>query len=326
MLLARRLGGRHGCRHARAKSTLLERLDEGPVLCGEGYLFEMERRGYVQAGAFVPEVVLENPDAVAQLHRDFLRCGSDVMLAFTYYAHREKLRLLGKEEQLESMNRQAIRIAKDVASEGDALVAGGICNSNLYVPFLKDTHNECRAMFEEQVGWAADEGVDFIVGETFNHTGEAMLALEAIKAAGQTAVINLVVHKGGVMLDGDTPADALLKLKDAGADVVGLNCGRGPDTMLPVLEDICGIVPGPISALPVAYRTSDECPTFQGLCCPTRLYTDMEQMTCSRYEMAEFATKAHELGVSFLGVCCGGAPHHIRSMAEALGKLSLIHI
>src|SRR4029078_13131374 len=86
----------------------LERLDEGPVICAEGYLFEFERRGYLQAGAYVPEVVLEHPVLVAELHRPFVHGGSDVVEAFTYYAHREKLRLIGKEHLLEHMNRQAL--------------------------------------------------------------------------------------------------------------------------------------------------------------------------------------------------------------------------
>src|SRR5205085_7726476 len=94
---------------------LLARLSEGPVICAEGYLFEFERRGYLQAGAFVPEVVLEHPELVAQLHREFVHAGSDVVEAFTYYAHREKLRLLGKEHLLEEMNRKALSLAKNVA-------------------------------------------------------------------------------------------------------------------------------------------------------------------------------------------------------------------
>jgi betaine-homocysteine S-methyltransferase len=66
------------------KMGLLERLDQGPVICAEGYLFELERRGYLQAGAFVPEVVLDHPEAVEQLHREFVRAGSDVVQALTY--------------------------------------------------------------------------------------------------------------------------------------------------------------------------------------------------------------------------------------------------
>src|SRR5215470_9781120 len=110
---------------------LLDRLAQGPVICAEGYLFECERRGYLQAGAYVPEVVLEHPELVAELHREFVHAGSDVVEAFTYYAHREKLRIIGKEHQLEQMNRQALSIAKQVAADTGSLFAGDICNTNV---------------------------------------------------------------------------------------------------------------------------------------------------------------------------------------------------
>ena len=113
---------------------LLERLEQGPVICAEGYLFEFERRGYLQAGAFVPEVVLEHPELVSQLHREFVHAGSDVVEAFTYYGHREKLRIIGKEELLEPLNRQALMLAKEVADETGTLVAGDICNTNVFEP------------------------------------------------------------------------------------------------------------------------------------------------------------------------------------------------
>ena len=94
------------------KLGLLERLEQGPVICAEGYLFEFERRGYLQAGAFVPEVVLEHPELVAQLHREFVHAGFDVVEAFTYYAHREKLRLIDKEHLLGPMNEAALAIVE----------------------------------------------------------------------------------------------------------------------------------------------------------------------------------------------------------------------
>src|SRR5207248_2569639 len=80
-------------------------------------------RGYLQAGAFVPEVVLEHPELVAELHREFVHAGSDVVEAFTYYAHREKLRVIGKEDTLEPMHRQALQIAREGADETATLLA-----------------------------------------------------------------------------------------------------------------------------------------------------------------------------------------------------------
>ena len=116
---------------------LISRLDKGPVLCAEGYLFAMERRGYLQAGAFVPEVVLEHPEVVSQLHREFIRAGSDVVQAFTYYWHREKLRIIGKEKLLEPLQKNALKIAKDSRNEFknlDLMVAGNVANTNIYDP------------------------------------------------------------------------------------------------------------------------------------------------------------------------------------------------
>src|SRR5262249_56284892 len=109
--------GHMSTNEAQAKRGLLERLADGPVLCAEGYLFELERRGYLQAGGFVPEVVLENPEALAQGHREFVRAGSAVVDAFTYYGHREKMRLIGKEELLEPLNRQALELAHSEAAD-----------------------------------------------------------------------------------------------------------------------------------------------------------------------------------------------------------------
>lgn len=307
-----------------APEGLLQRLETGPVICAEGYLFEFERRGYVQAGAFVPEVVLEHPELVAGLHQEFVRAGSDVVQAFTYYAHREKLRLLGKEHLLEQMNRDALGIARDVARKTHTLLAGDICNTNVFTgPESVDT---VRAMFEEQVAWAAQEGADFIVGETFAFAAEAIVATEVIRAAGLPAVITLAVHRHPVTRDGYTPAEACKALEQAGADVVGLNCIRGPKTMLPLIGEIRRSVDCHVAALPVPYRTHDHEPSFQSLTDPTlpdgRAFpTALDPFTCNRYEIADFTRDALQLGVRYFGLCCGAGPHHIRAMAEALDRI-----
>ena len=310
------------------KSGLLERLATGPVICAEGYLFEIERRGYLSAGAYVPEAVLDHPDVVAQLHRDFLHAGSDVMLAFTYYAHREKLRVIGREDTLEEMNRTALRLAREAAAGSDALVAGNVCNSNIFVDGDPESAREVRAMFDEQVDWAVDEGVDFFVAETISFVSEALLALDAIKASGLPAVVNLAVHRDPHSREGLSLAEAAKRLEDAGADVVGLNCARGPASMLPLLGSIREAVSCHVAALPVAYRTTAEQPTFQSLedpacgCLPRNqpFPTALDPFTVNRYEIEEFTRDAQGLGVNYLGVCCGASPHHIRSMAEALGR------
>jgi betaine-homocysteine S-methyltransferase len=305
---------------------LLERLAAGPVICAEGYLFECERRGYLQAGAYVPEVVLEHPEVVAQLHREFVHAGSDVVEAFTYYAHREKLRLIGRENDLEPLNRNALAIAKEVAEETGALLAGDVSNTNVFLPD-DDGRREVRRMFEEQIAWAVDAGVDFVIGETFSWKEEAAIALEAINATGLPAVITLAIHQEPNTRDGFSPADACGALEAAGAAVVGLNCIRGPRTMLPLLREVRAACSGHVAALPVPYRTTEGEPTFQSL--RDRDYdvpsgrsfpTALDPFVCTRYELGEFAREAAELGVTYLGVCCGAGPHHIRAVAEAVGR------
>ena len=307
---------------------LPERLAAGPVICAEGYLFELERRGYLKAGAFVPEVVVEHPEAVRQLHRDFVHAGSDVVEALTYYAHREKLRQIGREDELESINRQALALARGIARESGTLMAGNICNTNIYAPDDVAVTAEIRAIFAEQVAWAADEGADFIIAETFAWAEEALLALEAIKSAGLPAVVTMAMHKNGRTRDGLTAAEACKRLQDAGADVVGCNCTRGPDTMLPLLAEIVAVCEVPIAALPVPYRTTEAEPTFQSLTDACHGHpkgerafpSHLDPLTCTRFDIARFTAEARALGVRYFGVCCGAGPHHIRAMAEALGR------
>jgi betaine-homocysteine S-methyltransferase len=311
----------------------MERLQKAPLICAEGYLFEFERRGYLQAGAFVPEVVLEHPDAVMQLHREFRRAGSDIMVAFTYYAHREKMRVVGKEALIEPLQKEALRLAKEAAAEapaGGLLVAGNICNTNIYVPDDKGVHKEVEAMFEEQVGWAKEAGVDFILFETVSWLGEAQIGLRVIQRAGLEAVVNVVTHSTGLLREDISPQDACKQLEDAGANVVGMNCCRGPATMLPQLLDIRAAVSCPVAGIPVPYRTSDKTPTFQSLqddsphCClpegERSFPVALDAFVCTRHEMAAFARQCVDNNINFIGVCCGGAPHHVRAMAEALGR------
>src|SRR5262249_15936434 len=146
---------------------LLELLKQGPVVCAEGYLFECERRGYLQVGAFVREVVLDHPEVVEELHREFVHAGSGVVEAFTYYGQGEELRVSGKEASREPLNRQALSIAARVARETGTLLAGTLCNTNVYEPG-PSAERAVRSAFTEQVAWAAEAGVDFVIAETFS--------------------------------------------------------------------------------------------------------------------------------------------------------------
>lgn len=303
--------------------SLLERLEQDVVLSAEGYLFELERRGYLQSGPFVPEVVLEHPEAVRELHREFLRAGAEVMLAFTYYGHREKLRMIGREDDLEPLNRQALELAKDVAAEGDALVAGNICNTWAYDPEDPEGSGRVvREMYREQVQWAVEAGVDFVISETNDYLGEALIGVDVIREHGLPAVVTFA-STGEETIDGYAFEEACKRVEAAGADVVGMNCSRGPATMLPILGRIRAAVSCHVAAQPVPYRTTPEQPTFVALQHEdgSRAFpVALDPFVLTRFEMADFAVAARDLGVSYIGICCGGSPHHVRSMAEALDR------
>ena len=310
-------------------NQLTERLDAGPVIVAEGFLFELERRGYLTAGEFVPEVALEFPEALKSLHADFQRAGSDVVEAFTYNGHREKMRVIGKEDLLEPLNRSALRIAREVAdAKPGNLMAGNISNSNIWDPSDPKAQDEVRSMFTEMVGWAVEEGADLIIGETFYYAGEALAALEVAKATGLPTVITLAPMAFEEMADGLSIVETAQRLEQAGADVVGLNCFRGPETMLPHLLEIREAVSCHVGALPIPYRTTPAEPT----CCnlsdvsasvPSphgRTFpTALDPLYANRYEIGKFARDAYAAGVNYLGVCCGASPMHIRQVAEAVG-------
>jgi len=305
------------------KKPFLDAVKGDGVICAEGYLFELERRGYVQAGAFVPIPVIEHPDVVEQLHREFVRAGSDVVEAFTYYAHRERLAVIQKEHLLEKMNREALQIAKKVADETGTYFAGNVCNTNVYNPQDPKTHAIVREMYQEQIQWAKDAGVDFIIAETIDYVGEAIIAVEVIKQHGLIAVVTLGPHANDLTYDGVSTVDACVRLEKAGADVVGINCHRGPHTMLPILKELVKVLTVPVAALPIPYRTTTTHPVMNALLDENgqRAFpTNMDPHLCSRTEITQFTLEAKRIGVKYFGLCCGAGPHHVRAMAEALGR------
>ena len=318
-------------------TDFLERLKKDqPLVLAGGYLFEVERRGYLTAGEFVPKVALDHPEVLKQVATDFIRAGSDIALAFTYNGHREKMRIIGEEHLLEPLNREALRIAKEAAKEQtEALgrrifVAGNISNSNIFDPEDSSSKDRVRAMYREMVTWAKEEGADLIVAETMYYYEEAKIALEEIQAVGLPSIVNVAVFASGELRDGVSPQDACKMLAEAGADVVGTNCFQGPNTIRPILEEISKSVGDhPICGMPGTYRTTDEHTTFFNL--PDRGNTAklpnertfpdaLESQNSNRYETAEFAEFAANLGAKVIGLCCGASVIHHRELSERIGK------
>lgn len=297
---------------------ILESLKDGPVLGDGGYLLELEKRGWVRAGPFTPEVVLTNPEALRQLHIEFREAGAEVLQALTFYASRDKLATVGLQDRLEDLNRAAVRIAKSVAGDR-CLVAGNISLTWMYEPDSAAAADRVRKTFDEQLAVQTSEGVDFIIGETFSWLGEALIAVECAKKTGLPVMVTICFENENKTAEGKSAADAAKALVDAGADIVGMNCLRPPEHMLKPLEQMRSAVPNAfIAAQPVAYHTPADKPDFTSL---PQFPFELDPLQLSRKEMASYAQQARNVGVDYIGACCGSVASHIREMARALGKV-----
>jgi betaine-homocysteine S-methyltransferase len=300
------------------KKGILERLSEGIVLGDGGYLLELEKRGRVRAGPFTPEVALNNPESLLELHREFRDAGAEVLQALTFYASRDKLATVGLGERVAELNRAAVRIAKQAAGDR-CLVAGNLSLTWMYEPNDEAAADRVRRTFDEQLDVQVAEGVDFIIGETFSFLGEALLAVERAKKTQLPVMVTVCFENEDITSDGKSAADVARALAAAGADVVGINCLRSPEHTLPLMAEMRKAVPGYIGCQPVAYRTTHTHRDFTSL---PAFPDQLEPYQLTRREMAAYAGQARELGVNYIGACCGAVATHIREMARALGKLS----
>jgi betaine-homocysteine S-methyltransferase len=299
------------------KKGILERLKEGPVLGDGGYLLELEKRGWVRSGPFTPEVAIVYPEALRELHVEFREAGAEVLQALTFYASRDKLATVGLEDRVEDINRSAVRIAKEVAGE-DCLVAGNLSLTWMYEPNSPTAADRVRQTFDEQLRVQVEEGVDFIVGETFSWLGEALLAVERGRKTGLPVMVTICFENKDATMEGTNAAEAAKSLLDAGADIVGMNCLRPPEHMLGPMEEMRKAVSGYLACQPVGYRTPKDKPDFTSL--PQFPY-ELDPLQLTRKEMGDYAVRAREIGINYIGSCCGSVASHVREMAKALGKL-----
>src|ERR1700730_18810085 len=176
---------------------------QGIVLGDGGYLIELERRGWVDSGSgrekvgtgkgsgqFTPEVAIENPDALRELHREFLNAGSQVLQALTFFGTREKLNRAGYGEQTEAINAAAVRIAREVAGTS-ALVAGSVSRTQLFEREGPSAAGHARALFAEPIRLLQAGGVDLLIVETFFHLEEMLVALACARASGLPVIATM---------------------------------------------------------------------------------------------------------------------------------------
>ena len=308
--------------------NLKQELQNGTVLGDGGYLLELERRGYVDSGSgrekvgtgkgsgqFTPEVAIEHPDALRELHREFLKAGSQVLQALTFFATREKLTRAGYGSHTEDINRAAVRIAREVAGD-QALVAGSVSRTQLFEREGSSAAQHAGDLFAEQIRFLQDAGVDFLLLETFFHLEEMLIAVDKARQTTLPIVATLSFRPDASRAaDGRSPAECARVLADKGVDVVGANCEQEPSRMLPILREMREAVAIGIAGQPAAFRTTDATPCFTRL---PQFPDDLESIQVPRSEFASFARVAHGEGINFIGGCCGANAAYIRAMAQSL--------
>lgn len=287
-------------------SLLSEMLAHGPVLTDGAWGTQMQARG-LAVGEFPDAWNLRQPDKVAEVARAYVAAGSRVILTNTFGSNRVRLAETGLAEAVRELNEAGARLSREAAGTA-ARVFASIGPSGKMLLTGEVTEEELRTAFREQAEALAAGGADALVIETMADVQEAVIAVEAVKPVGLPVVACLVFDTGREKdrtMMGQTPEQGAKALTEAGADVIGANCGQGIAGFVHIARRLKAATDRPIwikanAGLPemdgteVVYRTSP----------------------------AEFAAVIPDLiaaGASFVGGCCGTSPEFIRTAAGRLG-------
>ncbi|XP_013406704.1 betaine--homocysteine S-methyltransferase 1 [Lingula anatina] len=305
------------------RKGILERLAEGPVIGDGSYVITLEKRGYLKMGPFTPEAAIEHPDAVRQLHREFQRAGADVLQAFTFYSTDGKLNIVeGKKDYAAvDLNQSACDIVWEVArTSPDTLVCGGVSPTPTYTQGKgKDAVKE---QFQTQCDIFIKNKVDFLLGEFFGHVEEAEWAIEVMKSCGMPVACTLRIGPRGDLV-GVPPGECAIRMAKKGCDIVGINCSFDYHTELKTIKMMKdalaaeGLSPY-LMTQPLGYHVPEVDNNVIGYYDLPEYPYAMEPRLMTRWDCRDYARKAYEIGVRYIGGCCGFEPYHIRELAEEL--------
>jgi homocysteine S-methyltransferase len=255
------------------------------------------------------ELNLAAPDLVREVHDEYVNAGAEIIETNTFGATRHKLQPYGLESKVREMNIAAVRIAREAAGDR-VFVAGAIGPLGLRIePFGPTSFDEAKDMFREQVEALLEGGVDLFVLETFSELPVIEQAIRAVREVSDLPIIaQMAIQMDGKTTFGTTPETFTARLDELDVDVIGLNCGMGPNHVLNALEKMRPLTAKKLSAQPNAGLPRD----VQG----RQFY-----MGSPEY-MAEFSRRFVQAGAKFVGGCCGTTPTHIKLIAEAIRSVS----
>ena len=283
----------------------LEAIDERVLVC-DGAMGTMLYAKGIFINRCFDALNLAEPAKVAEVHRDYVRAGADVIETNTFGANRIKLRGFGQADRLRDINVEGARLAK-AAAAGQAYVAGAIGPLGIRVePWGKTGRDEAEAYFREQAEALLAGGVDLFVLETFRDLTEVRAAIAAIRGVCALPVVaQMTIEEDGNSLDG-TPPEQFAPALEPYADVIGVNCSIGPAPMLETVERMSTITRARLSAQPNAGRPRD----IEG----RNIYLSSPEY------IASYARRFMSHGVRLVGGCCGTTPEHIRQIKAAVKK------
>lgn len=252
--------------------------------------------------------ILDNPDVMINLQRQFVEAGSDIIYAPTFTGNRIKLKEYGFEDRLEEINTRLVEISKE-ASGGRALVAGDISMTGRQLYPMGDMEfEELISVYKEQARVIDKAGADLFVVETMMSLQETRAALIAIREVSDLPVlVSMTFEPDGRTLYGTPPECIGPVLEGLGADCIGVNCSAGPDKMTGLVDTIYHY-----TSLPVMAKPNNGLPQL------------IEGKTVYPTTPEEFARQARALalnGARVLGGCCGSTPEHIRALKAAVSDL-----
>src|SRR5687768_15020929 len=255
------------------------------------------------------ELNLSNPDLVAEIHTEYIRCGADIIETNTFGATAHKLQQYGLEANMHEINARAAQIARKAAGDR-AYVAGAIGPLGLRIePYGPTSFEEAKEMFKAQAVALLEGGVDLFCLETFSDVSEIRQAIAAIRELCDLPIIaQMTIMTDGNTLFGTTPELFTERLDNWGADVIGLNCGVGPAIILSALEKMRAVTKKKLAAQPNAGLPRD----VQG----------RQFYMCSPEYMSKFAKRFIQAGAKFIGGCCGTTPAHIKLISDAVRAAS----
>jgi homocysteine S-methyltransferase len=290
--------------------NFLEALDERVLVC-DGAMGTMLYAAGVFINRSFDELNLVNPELVADVHRQYLRAGADVIETNTFGANPFKLATFGLAGETAAINRAGAAIARRAAL-GTAWVAGSIGPLGVRLaPWGRTSVEDAEAAFRTQAEALVEGGVDLVILETFRDLSELAIAIRAIRAVSSLPLVaQLTTGEDGHTLDGTPPDVFTPALEQAGADVVGLNCSVGPAAMLETIEAMAHVSNVRLAAQPNAGRPRD----IEG----RNLYLSSPEY------MASYARRFVRAGVRLVGGCCGTAPAHTEQMAAAVKAMPAV--